>query len=125
MKTFYVTTPIYYANSLPHLGSLYTTLVADALKRYKKQRGYETFFLTGMDEHGVNVQRAAERAGLPPKEFVDRVAEIDLLAFAAEELFHDVAAAVERGGQVFDQVGRRHVAADGGLLVGRKLDGGG
>lgn len=83
MKTFYVTTPIYYANSLPHLGSLYTTLVADALKRYKKQRGYETFFLTGMDEHGVNVQRAAERAGLPPKEFVDRVAETFQRTFAA------------------------------------------
>jgi len=83
MKTFYVTTPIYYANSLPHLGSLYTTLVADALKRYKRQRGYETLFLTGMDEHGINVQRAAERAGLQPKEFVDRVAETFQRTFAA------------------------------------------
>ena len=50
MKTFYVTTPIYYANSLPHLGHLYTTTVADVLTRQKKQRGYDTFFLTGTDE---------------------------------------------------------------------------
>ena len=73
MKTFYVTTPIYYANSLPHLGSLYTTLVADCLKRYKRQRGYETFFLTGTDEHGINIQRVAERSGLTPKEHTDKI----------------------------------------------------
>ncbi|HYY57639.1 MAG TPA: class I tRNA ligase family protein, partial [Pyrinomonadaceae bacterium] len=74
MKTFYVTTPIYYANSLPHLGSLYTTLVADALTRYKRQRGFETFFLTGTDEHGINIQRAAERTGRTPKEHTDHIA---------------------------------------------------
>ncbi len=73
-KTFYVTTPIYYANSAPHLGSLYTTLVADALARYKRQRGYETLFLTGTDEHGVNIERVAREKGLPPKLHVDEVA---------------------------------------------------
>ena len=61
MKTFYITTPIYYANSLPHLGHLYTTTVTDVVQRYKKQRGFDTFFLTGTDEHGLNIQRAGRR----------------------------------------------------------------
>jgi methionyl-tRNA synthetase len=73
MKTFYVTTPIYYANSLPHLGHLYTTIVVDCVARYRRQRGYETYFLTGTDEHGINVQRAAARAGRTPKEHVDYI----------------------------------------------------
>lgn len=70
-QTFYITTPIYYANSLPHLGHVYTTTVADAVVRYKKQRGFDTYFLTGTDEHGVNIQRAAEAAGRSPQEHVD------------------------------------------------------
>jgi methionyl-tRNA synthetase len=73
MKTFYITTPIYYANSLPHLGSLYTTIVADSMTRYKRQRGYETFFLTGTDEHGINIQRVAARRGRTPKEHTDEI----------------------------------------------------
>ncbi len=73
MDTFYITTPIYYANSLPHLGHLYTTIVADAIHRYKKQRGFEVYFLTGTDEHGINIQRAAEKAGKTPKEQVDHI----------------------------------------------------
>src|SRR5919199_1680356 len=73
METFYVTTPIYYANSLPHLGHLYTTTVADCVNRHRRQRGFETYFLTGTDEHGVNVQRAAAREGRTPKEQVDYV----------------------------------------------------
>ncbi|MGI8656886.1 MAG: methionine--tRNA ligase [Pyrinomonadaceae bacterium] len=75
MKTFYVTTPIYYVNSQPHLGNLYTTLVADCLKRYKMQRGFETYFLTGTDEHGVNVGRVAAQHGRTPREHADYVAE--------------------------------------------------
>lgn len=73
MQTFYLTTPIYYANSLPHLGHLYTTTVGDVLVRHKRQRGVETFFLTGTDEHGVNIQRAAEAAGRTPQEQVDHI----------------------------------------------------
>ncbi|MDQ4121485.1 MAG: methionine--tRNA ligase [Acidobacteriota bacterium] len=73
MKTFYITTPIYYANSLPHLGHLYTTIVADAIARHKRQCGFDTYFLTGTDEHGINIQRAAERSGRTPKEQVDYV----------------------------------------------------
>jgi methionyl-tRNA synthetase len=73
MKTFYVTTPIYYANSLPHLGHLYTMIVADTIARHKRQQGIETFFLTGTDEHGINIERAAGRAGRTPKEQADYV----------------------------------------------------
>jgi methionyl-tRNA synthetase len=71
--TFYITTPIYYANSLPHLGHLYTTIVADALRRYKRQRGFDTYFLTGTDEHGINIQRAAEKNGRTPQQQVDYI----------------------------------------------------
>jgi methionyl-tRNA synthetase len=73
MKTFYVTTPIYYANSLPHLGHLYTMIVADTIARHKRQQGIETFFLTGTDEHGINIERAAERNRRTPKEQADYV----------------------------------------------------
>jgi methionyl-tRNA synthetase len=73
MKTFYVTTPIYYANSLPHLGHLYTMLVADTIARRHRQRGIETFFLTGTDEHGINIERAALRNNRTPQEQADYV----------------------------------------------------
>lgn len=75
MKSFYVTTPIYYANSLPHFGHLYTMIVADAVHRYKEQRGSETYFLTGTDEHGINIERAAERAGRTPQQQADYVVD--------------------------------------------------
>ncbi len=71
--TFYVTTPIYYANSLPHLGHLYTMLVADTIARSKRQQGIDTFFLTGTDEHGINIERAAQRNNRTPKEQADYV----------------------------------------------------
>jgi methionyl-tRNA synthetase len=74
-KTFYITTPIYYANSLPHLGHFYTTTVADVVAKHKKQRGFDVYFLTGTDEHGVNIQRVAEAKGISPKEQVDYVSE--------------------------------------------------
>jgi methionyl-tRNA synthetase len=73
METFYVTTPIYYANSAPHLGSLYTTVVADALRRYKRQRGLDTYFLTGTDEHGINIERLAAKRGISPQAHVDGI----------------------------------------------------
>jgi methionyl-tRNA synthetase len=73
--TFYVTTPIYYVNDRPHIGHAYTTIAADILARHHKQRGEETFFLTGVDEHATKVWRVAEEQGLPPQEYVDRIAE--------------------------------------------------
>ena len=85
MNKFYITTPIYYVNSQPHLGHLYTTIVADTVARYKRQRGFETFFLTGTDEHGINIERAAETAGLPVQEHVDRIVAAFQSAFAPYE----------------------------------------
>ena len=75
-KRFYITTPIYYVNSLPHLGHAYTTIVADALARFYRLQGYDVFFLTGTDEHGDKIAKAAEAQGKTPKEFVDEVANI-------------------------------------------------
>jgi methionyl-tRNA synthetase len=72
---FYVTTPIYYVNASPHLGHAYTTIAADVLARHMRQRGEETFFLTGTDEHGEPVAEAAEREGVSPRELADRNAE--------------------------------------------------
>jgi methionyl-tRNA synthetase len=69
---FYVTTPIYYVNARPHIGHAYTTIAADILARHHRQRGDDTFFLTGTDEHGTNIPRVAAEAGLDVKEFVDR-----------------------------------------------------
>ena len=75
MKTYYVTTPIYYLNGDPHIGHTYTTVAADAMARYKKARGYDVKFLTGSDEHGQKVERAAQDAGVSPQAFVDNLAE--------------------------------------------------
>ncbi|MCL2761296.1 MAG: methionine--tRNA ligase [Desulfuromonadales bacterium] len=72
-KTFYVTTPIYYVNDVPHIGHAYTTLAADVVARYKKMMGYDVFFLTGTDEHGQKVEKAAISAGETPLELADRV----------------------------------------------------
>ncbi len=68
---FYITTPIYYVNDVPHLGHAYTTVVADALARFHRQRGTDVFFLTGTDEHGQKVEQAAAKLGIPPKEHCD------------------------------------------------------
>jgi methionyl-tRNA synthetase len=72
---FYLTTPIYYVNSTPHIGHAYTTIAADILVRHHKQRGEETFFLTGSDENASKNVRSAEEAGVDPKTFVDRLVE--------------------------------------------------
>jgi methionyl-tRNA synthetase len=72
---FYLTTPIYYTNGLPHIGHTYTTVVADTIRRYKRMDGYEVLMTTGTDEHGVNVERAAQKAGIPESEFVAKMAE--------------------------------------------------
>ncbi|HEV2206126.1 MAG TPA: methionine--tRNA ligase [Candidatus Acidoferrales bacterium] len=71
-QKYYLTTPIYYANSRPHVGSAYTTIVCDVITRYKRMCGYDVAYTTGTDEHGVNIERAAEKAGITPQELVDR-----------------------------------------------------
>ena len=72
MKTFFITTPLYYVNAKPHLGHAYTTIVADCLSRYKEMQGCEVRFLTGTDEHGQNIERAAAAQGISPMELADR-----------------------------------------------------
>jgi methionyl-tRNA synthetase len=75
MKTYYITTPIYYFNGEPHLGHTYCTVACDAMARYKKARGYDVKFLTGADEHGQKVERAAAEAGVTPQAWCDNLAE--------------------------------------------------
>ena len=71
---FYITTPIYYVNSVPHLGTAYTTVAADALARYRRMTGHDVRFLTGLDEHGQKVAQAAEENGVSPQEWCDSIA---------------------------------------------------
>ncbi len=73
-NTFYITTPIYYVNDVPHIGHAYTTIAADVLARYWRLRGRDVFFLTGLDEHGQKVQQAAAKAGIDPQAHCDRLA---------------------------------------------------
>ncbi len=73
-KKYYLTTPIYYTNGLPHIGHTYSTIVCDAIRRYKRMLGYEVILTTGTDEHGVNVERSAKKAGIPESEFVAKMA---------------------------------------------------
>lgn len=89
MSTFYISTPIYYVNGEPHIGHAYTTIVADAMARHYRQRGDEVFFLTGTDEHGLKVQRAAEELGITPKELADRNSASFKLLFEKLEMTHD------------------------------------
>jgi methionyl-tRNA synthetase len=70
---FYLTTPIYYVNSTPHIGHAYTTIAADILARHHRQRGDDTFFLTGVDEHAQKVYRVAQEEGIEPSEYLDRI----------------------------------------------------
>ena len=74
MKPFYITTPIYYINARPHIGHAYTTMVADAIARSRRLLGRDVFFLTGTDEHGQKVERAAQKAGQDTRGFADEVA---------------------------------------------------
>src|SRR3989344_8182354 len=74
-STFYITTPIYYPNARPHMGHVYTTVLADAVARYHRARGQETYFLTGLDENSEKVGRAAAEAGKDVTAFTDAVAE--------------------------------------------------
>ena len=74
-KSFYITTPIYYVNDIPHIGHAYTTILADVLSRYQKQLGNDSFFLTGLDEHGQKVQDAATRRGIDPTDHCDEISK--------------------------------------------------
>ncbi len=72
-KNFYITTPIYYPSAKPHMGHAYSSIIADFFARAKKIQGFNVFFLTGTDEHGLKIQRAAEKKGMEPKKFCDEI----------------------------------------------------
>ena len=74
-KSFFITTPIYYVNDIPHIGHAYTTILADVLSRYQKQLGNDSFFLTGLDEHGQKVQDAATKRGIDPTDHCDEMSK--------------------------------------------------
>ncbi len=88
MKVF-ITTPIYYPNARPHIGSAYTTILADYLARLYRSLGEDVFFLTGMDEHGEKIQRTAENQGKSPKAFVDEMASCFLEAWKTLGISYD------------------------------------
>ena len=72
-KNYYITTPIYYPSGKPHMGHAYSSIVADVIARFKKINGYQVYFLTGTDEHGLKIQREAEKNNKDPKEFCDEL----------------------------------------------------
>ena len=89
VSRFYITTPIYYVNDAPHVGHAYTTVNADALARWHRLTGDDVFFLTGTDEHGQKVARAAEEHGVSPKEWTDRLAPRFASAWADLDIAND------------------------------------
>ena len=75
LPSYYITTPIYYVNDVPHIGHAYTTLACDVMARFKRLDGYNVLFLTGTDEHGQKVEIAAEKSGIEPQLFTDQVSQ--------------------------------------------------
>ena len=87
--TFYLTTPIYYPSGKFHIGTAYTTVASDAMVRYKRLRGFDVRFLTGMDEHGQKIEEKAQEAGLAPQEFVDEMAEAAKSVWSTMDITYD------------------------------------
>jgi methionyl-tRNA synthetase len=113
--TFYITTPIYYVNDLPHIGHIFTTTICDALARYHRMLGDDVRFLTGTDEHGQNIERAARREGITPIELADRVvghyrALKDKLDFSYDDFVRTTEPRHERG--VYEMIRRLDAAGD-------------
>jgi len=88
-KKFYITTPIYYVNDKPHIGHAYTTIAADVLARYYRQKEYGVFFLTGTDEHGAKVAESAKEAGIDPQTFSDKNSELFKKSFQDLNISND------------------------------------
>jgi methionyl-tRNA synthetase len=90
MEKFYLTTPIYYVNDVPHIGHAYTTILADVITRYKRLRGFRVLFLTGTDEHGQKIERSAAKQGLTPQGLADRMVAHFRQLWATLNIGHDV-----------------------------------
>ncbi len=118
-KRYYVTTPIYYVNDVPHIGHAYTTLACDVLARFKRLDGYDVMFLTGTDEHGQKVEKSAAAAGLAPQEFCDRVSErfralLETMNFSADRFIRTTDPAHIRSAQEL----WRRIEANGHIYEG-------
>ncbi|MBF1207146.1 MAG: class I tRNA ligase family protein, partial [Fusobacterium periodonticum] len=88
-KNFFVSTPIYYVNGDPHVGSAYTTIAADVINRYNKAMGMDTHFVTGLDEHGQKVEQAAEQNGFTPQAWTDKMTPNFKNMWAALDIKYD------------------------------------
>ncbi|RMG24597.1 MAG: methionine--tRNA ligase [Armatimonadetes bacterium] len=112
-RRYYITTPIYYVNSVPHIGTALTTVAADVNARYQRMRGREVFFLTGTDENATKVAEAAEAAGKTPKEFVDEISEEFKRIWAGLNIRYDdfIRTTEERHIKVVEEVWRRLLEA--------------
>ena len=119
MKPFYITTPIYYINASPHIGHAYTTMVADAIARSRRLLGDEVFFLTGTDEHGQKVERAAQKAGRETARFADDVAATFRRMCADLDISNDdfIRTTEPRHHRAAQEIWRR-VAANGDIYKG-------
>lgn len=118
--SFYVTTPIYYVNDLPHVGHIYTTIVADTIARYRRLRGEDTYFITGTDEHGQNIEKAAAKRGVRPIELADEVVERYHQHWSRLGITHDdfIRTTEERHETGVHEIIRR-IAEKGDFYVGR------
>jgi methionyl-tRNA synthetase len=116
---FYITTPIYYPNSEPHLGTVYTTLCADIIARYHRLQGEQTFFLTGTDEHGTKMVKTAATEGLQPNELADRIVAIFQSVWKELDVSHDdfIRTTSERHKTAVTEIVRR-LAATGDIYLG-------
>src|SRR3974390_116741 len=122
-EKFYITTPIYYQNGLPHIGHTYTTIIADTLRRYKRMRGYDVVMTTGTDEHGVNAEPPAKKAGVSESEFVAKMGDAwralwDELGIPADEFVRPTDLQHVRTGQWVCRQGRNHGYVDKGHYTG-------
>ena len=120
MKTFYLTTPIYYVNALPHIGHIFTTTAADTLARYLRMAEREVYFITGTDEHGQNIERAARAEGIAPIELADRVvAKYSELRGRLEFSYDDFIRTTEKRHERSVQEIVRRIEAAGDLYTAR------
>ncbi|MEJ2081614.1 MAG: class I tRNA ligase family protein [Acidobacteriota bacterium] len=118
-KKFYLTTPLYYVNGVPHVGHVYTTVIANAIARYKRLCGLEVCALTGTDEHGLKIERAAREQGLEPKQLTDKYAGAfrqawDRLGFTFDEFIRTTD---ERHALAVVEIARR-IEAKGFIYLG-------
>mgnify|MGYP006272732653 CR=1 FL=1 len=115
----YITTPIYYVNGAPHIGHAYTSIAADVMARFKRLDGFDVFFLTGTDEHGQKVEKAAADAGLGPQEFADRVsADFRAMADAIGVSYDDYIRTTEPRHKASSAELWRRIAAAGDIYLG-------